>query len=96
MIRCIKSGDTPALERMMNEAGFHRGKSFRQDWHGIPVEITFYIGNHGKRKNMQMIYSFGDYHFRFKQTGMDTFDGEFDEQHETNAVGAFRSDGERR
>jgi len=96
MIRCIKSGDTPALERMMNEAGFHRGKSFSQIWHGIPVVITFYIGDHGKRKNMQMIFSFGEYHFRFKQTGMEAFDGDDFEDHETNAIAAFRSDGERR
>lgn len=85
MIRCIKTADTPAFDRGFEDRGFHRGRIIRTVQHGIPIETTIYLGDHGKRKNAELLLSIGNLHFRFVQANVaDVFDGEADEEMQQN------------
>jgi hypothetical protein len=94
MIRCIQTEDTPAFERGFDNRELHRGRVFRTQQNGIPIEATIYLGNHGKRKNAELLLSVGNLHFRFVQADIaEVFDGESDEDFEENPEYTLRSQG---
>jgi hypothetical protein len=85
MIRCIDTTDMPAFDRGFDRIGLHVGRIIRTTQHGIPVEASIYLGNHGKRKNAELLLSIGSLHFRFVQADVaEVFDGEADEAMEAN------------
>jgi hypothetical protein len=94
MIRCIQTEDTPAFDRKYEDREFYRGRVFRTQQNGIPIEATVYLGNHGKRKNAELLLSVGNLHFRFIQADVaEVFDGESDEDFQENPQYALRSQG---
>lgn len=79
MTKVIITDDTPALDRMLEDAGFSRGMTARDQRHGIPIQCQVYLGNHGKSQNARLILSIGNRHFFFVQSNFIDFDGDYEE-----------------